>query len=622
MHAFICRSAAAFIAVGAFISGPISPLPAAAQDDPTAPAASAVAAGTGVARVSVIDGTLAIQRGDSSDSLAAAINAPILGGDYVISGDASRAEIQLDARAAVRLDGDVQMRFTFLDGNERSIQLAAGTLDVRIFGGSAAVTHVDTPSITVTPQGPGTYRVTVTPEGTTLVTVRDGDATIVTPQGQTDLPAGQTLAAQGDAATPSTQLQAEVPPDAFDLFNHDRDGVYAAAQLQPAFVNANIGGLEDLNADGSWVVDQTYGNVWVPAGVGPDWAPYRDGRWVWEEGYGWTWLADESWGWAPYHHGSWYRSAAYGWCWYPPQPQARAVWRPALVAFIGFGAGSGGGFALGFAGGDAFGNIGWVPLAPFEPYHPWWGNRYGRAGISAGGYGVTNVTNVTNITNITVYRNVWANAVTSVSSERFIQGNFSAKVAVSEPELRTAHVFSGAVPVVPTAANLRFTNNSAPPPVALRGELLARPFAGNRSAVERTPFTAQRSALAAATHADVTPLNFRDAQSTPLPSSHPASAGAATTLHAAPITTAPAHATAPTGAWERFGAARAPEIIDGARVRTTTATVPAAASQPQPHAATVRAAGNTAAPKAVKKAVPVTKPEKSEHRDDQPRDRG
>lgn len=245
----------------------------------------------------------------------------------------------------------------------------------------------------------------------------------------------------------------------------------------------------------------------MPAAVGPDWAPYRNGRWVWEDGYGWTWVADEPWGWAPYHYGSWYDSPRYGWCWYPPRPNFYVPWRPALVAFIGLGVGSG--IALNFGGYD---RIGWVPLAPFEPYHPWWGDRYGnRTTINT--TTIVNTTNITNVTNnVAVYRNArYANAVTSVSSQRFAQGDFAHPTAVSAPQLREARVFHGALPVVPTASNLRFARSTAAPAIAVRPAVMEHSFAGNHSVVQRTPFTAQRATLAAASHPASTPQTAQPA---------------------------------------------------------------------------------------------------------------
>lgn len=371
MHVFFRRSAP-FLGALALTLALIAPLVALAQDDPDPD--SAAPAGIGVARISLIEGSVAVQRGDSNDSLAAAQNAPVLGGDYVTTGDGARAEIQVDGYSQVRVGQDVQMRFTRLDANTRSLQLAAGTIELRLMRGVGSVaTVVDTPSITIKPHQAGSYRITVTADGQTLVTVRLGDAEIDTPQNQQDLQPGSTLVAQGEATDPTLQTQAAVALDDFDRFNAERDRDLAGALADAPYVNPQIDGINDLAADGRWVDDASYGNVWVPDDVGPDWAPYRDGRWVWEESYGWTWIASEPWGWAPYHYGSWYNSPVYGWCWYPPQPAVIAPWRPAMVAFIGLGGGSG--FSLGFGGGFGFGQIGWVPLAPFEPYHPWWGQR-------------------------------------------------------------------------------------------------------------------------------------------------------------------------------------------------------------------------------------------------------
>jgi hypothetical protein len=483
---FLFRRSAPLLGAMAFSLAALAPLAGAAQDD--SDQQSIAANGVGVARLSLIDGDVAVQRGDSGDSLAAAPNAPLLGGDYVTTGDAARAEIQIDGYTHVRLGYDVQLRFTHLDPNDRSLQLAAGTLELRVLDGPGGSTAIDTPSIAIKPRaGGGRYRVTVTPDGRTLVTVRSGDAEIDTPDGGRDLLAGTTLVARGDADNPVIDVRPAIAFDDFDRFNADRDRADAPLAAQAAYVDPAIGGTADLGAYGRWVMDGSYGHVWVPAALGPGWAPYRDGRWVWEEGYGWTWIAAEPWGWAPYHYGSWYNSPRYGWCWYPPRPHLYVPWRPAIVAFIGFGVGSG--IALNLGNYD---RIGWVPLAPFEPYHPRWGNTT-----------IVNTTNMTNVTNnITVYRNArYANAVSSVSSQRFLEGDFSHTRALTAPQLREARVFHGAPPIVPTASNLRFARSAAAPAVAVRPAVMQRSFAGSHSYVQRTPFAAQRATLATATHA-------------------------------------------------------------------------------------------------------------------------
>lgn len=499
--------------------------------------------GIGVARISLIDGNVAVQRGDSSESLAAAINAPILGGDYVTTGRAARTEIQFDGSSQLRLGPDSQLRFTHLDTANRTVQLALGTLELRLLETDGS-SEIDTPSISLRPQTRGAYRVTVSADGQTLVTVRSGRAQVDTPQGAQDVAPGSTLVAQGSADNPSVQSVAAVAADDFDRFNAERDRLHLRALADASFVNTDIGGVEDLATNGRWVNDGSYGRVWTPAAVGSDWAPYRDGRWVWEDGYGWTWVAAEPWGWAPYHYGSWYHSPDYGWCWYPPRPRIYAPWRPALVAFIGFGAGSG--FSLG-DGGRSFGNVGWVPLAPNEPYHPWWGNRYGYNGGPT-----TIINNVTNVTNINVYRNVRYNAVSGVTSQRFLQGNFSRNASVSATQLQQAHVFRTALPIVPTASNLRFARSTAAP-VAQRPPLVQRSFAGHTDVVRRTSFGAQRVALATATHASVSPLRSTSAPR-PAPRALPALNGAARWTGNGPPPMPPANGADP---WARFNQRRA-----------------------------------------------------------------
>jgi len=75
--------------------------------------------------------------------------------------------------------------------------------------------------------------------------------------------------------------------------------------------------------------------VWYPSRVDADWAPYRNGHWAWIDPWGWTWVDDAPWGFAPFHYGRWaYVSNRWGWI---PGPRTyRAVYAPALVAFLAY----------------------------------------------------------------------------------------------------------------------------------------------------------------------------------------------------------------------------------------------------------------------------------------------
>ena len=210
---------------------------------------------------------------------------------------------------------------------------------------------------------------------------------------------------------------------------------------------------------------------------------------MWESYYGWTWVGDEPWGYAPYHYGNWFY-ASNRWCWYPGAYTYAPVYRPALVGFFSFGFG-GGGFSIGF------GNIGWVPLAPYEAFHPWWGPGYGYGRTTI----VNNITNIRNVTIVNNYRNFRApNSAAAVSNANFANGDFKHVVSLHETELKTATPVRGVLPVVPTQHNL-VLNPRAATPISSNAALSNR-FANfhnaNAANAHAPSFATQRETVATA----------------------------------------------------------------------------------------------------------------------------
>jgi hypothetical protein len=164
-----------------------------------------------------------------------------------------------------------------------------------------------------------------------------------------------------------------------------------------------------------------------------------------------------------------------------------------MVGFFGFGGG-------GFGGGFGFGNVGWIPLAPFEIFRPWYGPGWWRGGR----FGVVNNVNVNLYSN---FRNARvAGGVNAVSAADFQRGAFSNHVAVGARELQQASMIRGAVPVSPTASNLRFSgrttafnpgSNGRSDPASQR--FFSRMSPGGSAAMQqRTPFAQQQAATRAA----------------------------------------------------------------------------------------------------------------------------
>ena len=456
----------------------------------------------GVARLSVLRGAVDLKRADSGDTYAAAVNAPISAGDYVTTGDDAHAEIQYTFGASLRVARGTQLRFTRLDRDDHVAQLAQGTVELRLFRGLESHPEVATPAATVRPTENGRYRVTVTADGDSAITVRSGRADVITESGTRSVTAGTTLSVTGTGEATRLGTSPEVAYDDFDRWNGERDA-YVERARDFGYVDQGIVGADDLDRYGHWE-DSSYGRAWRPD-VDPGWAPYNDGRWTWQPYYGWTWVAAEPWGWAPYHYGRWFY-ASNGWCWSPgvvarwpvvySAPVVYAtpvVYQPALVAFFSFGSG---------LGGFGFGNIGWVPLAPFETYRPWWGSGYANRTVN----NVTNISNVTNVTNINnyygnsgsttvtkLYRNAGApGGAVGVKADNFTAGRFEHVAALQPGELTKVSPIRGILPVIPTAQNLAFSNHTAS--AASTG--LERRFAGfTPPSVATRPFVEQQAAI-------------------------------------------------------------------------------------------------------------------------------
>jgi hypothetical protein len=391
----------------------------------------------GVARISVVDGGVHLKRGDSGDTVSAAMNAPVSVGDYVTTDSGGRAEVQFDNSNLLRVDSNTQLRFTKLDPDDHSLQLAQGTVEMRVFDVNGANPSVETPSVTVRPDQSGQYLVEVTPDGDSRITVRTGLVDVIDDQGTRQLGPGQTMVCTGDPSHVSFSFVGEV---AYDDFNHWADGLDARVSTtgEPSYVAQQYPGADDLNQYGQWQNDPDYGQVWVP-NVAPDWAPYTAGQWAYEPYYGWTWISYEPWGWAPYHYGHWFYSVAYGWAWYPGPEFVAPVYAPAMVAFFTCGDG----VSLSFGIGD---DIGWYPIGPGAPFSPWWG--YGRS------VSIVNITNVYNITNI--YNNGWHRPWWVVSGRDWHNGNFGhhIPIPIDPGHISHYHPVTGPIPVAPGPRNL------------------------------------------------------------------------------------------------------------------------------------------------------------------------
>ncbi|MEZ5361013.1 MAG: FecR family protein [Bryobacterales bacterium] len=477
----------------ALMAGLIAPPPSNAQSSDSGPA-------MGVARISLTNGDVTTRRGDSGDWVAASVNTPLVEGDIIETGPGSRVEIQLDYSNLIRLDGSSTLEIAELGDRRFRVRLLDGRATYSELRGGEADVDIETPFVAVRPRENGRYEIEVQP-GQTVVQVRRGEAEVAMQDGVEKVNKGHLLAIrQGEDGRLDLRDGRDEPSSEWDQWNQMRDERLAKSESY-RYVSRSVTGADDLDYYGDWSYVSGYGNCWYPR-VNAGWSPYRNGRWTWVDYYGWSWVGYEPWGWAPYHYGRWFYSPVRGWGWWPGQSHYRYHWRPALVAFFGY---SGRNFSVGV--GFGYGNVGWVPLAPYETYYPWYGRGGYYGGRYGGGYGGRggNTIIVDNSVNIyNTYRNARINnGVTVVDSNGFGRGQLNNPRSLRGEELQRASLMRGQIPVVPERGSLGQVVNRS----ARQGNSMAaragdvRTFRATMAALRRQA-SARTGSVRPAAHAD------------------------------------------------------------------------------------------------------------------------
>ena len=430
------------------------------------------------ARLSYIEGAVSLQPAGIEDWAAAALNRPLSTGDRLWSDQNSRAELDTGA-AAIRLGPSTGFSFFNLDEHLAQMQLTAGTLIVRVRNLQPGQAYeVDTPNLAIALQEPGQYRVEVNEAGdATVIKVSEGSA-------EAD-GGGQRLVVGMQQMARFTGTQALMydtgtlsAPDDMDAWAAGRERLRTGSPSRE-YVADDIPGTQDLDNNGTWQQTSDYGAVWTPTVVSAgNWIPYSDGAWAWTPAWGWTWVDAAAWGYAPFHYGRWvvWNGA---WCWVPGPRRVRPVYAPAVVGWVGAGAGH--------AGGASGARIGWFALGPRDVYLPGRHVSVGYArGVNLSNSALVSTTDVTRLYQGNPagvrYVNNRAGAVTAVPEDTFTSGRRIAPVAVrpNAATLAAAPAGTAPPPIVPLRQSVL---GPAPARAVLRPptELL------NRSVVARTP---------------------------------------------------------------------------------------------------------------------------------------
>ncbi len=277
-----------------------------------------------IVRLSSVDGTVQVDRGNGGVLQRASLNTPIVEGTRLITSSDGLAEVEFENETALRLTSDSEVKFSQLLMSDTGVKMNQ-------FEVIKGLVYLDTAS-----KGADLYRVKV--GDTSLVAHRDTLLRLsVTPDqlqvavfhGELQLENQPQPVYIGKKETLTVELNepsryaVAKGADAvrFDAWNKEREDYSRTYAQNAGYGGPNRGyGLQDLNYYGDFFYAGGYGYVWQPYGFAGSmlgWDPYSNGTWSFYPGMGYAWTSAYPWGWLPYHYGSWAFINGAGWAWVP-----------------------------------------------------------------------------------------------------------------------------------------------------------------------------------------------------------------------------------------------------------------------------------------------------------------
>jgi hypothetical protein len=276
-----------------------------------------------IVRLSLVDGSVELDRATGKGFEKAIVNMPITQGMRLRTSSDSNAEVEFESGSTLRLIGNTTVSFGRLSLGDDGGRLTA----VNVEEGTAYFNVKQEPHDDFAISFAG-REFRLTHSSHLRVDVSDSDVEVAMFKGEAEMAGNPDVRLTSDhslafrrgdqeqlADSRVTQGFTDEPSDSWDKQRQDYiDNSEAQIQRDNPPLSP---GLYDLNAYGNYYNDPTYGVFWRPYGVSYGWDPFSNGAWVWYPGFGYTWVSSYPWGWAPYRYGNWTWLPTYGWVWQP-----------------------------------------------------------------------------------------------------------------------------------------------------------------------------------------------------------------------------------------------------------------------------------------------------------------
>lgn len=275
-----------------------------------------------IVRLSSVEGQVQMDR--AGQGLEKAIlNAPVVEGTRIVTGDDGLAEIEFENQSALRLTSNSEVKFTQLLMNDAGAKINRILVD-------KGLVYLDTA------KGNDTYLVTVGDRTLSVshdtlmrlsATPDKMQVSVFKGEVQLDGEGQPVIARKKDTLTVDLKTAAPyvlakgVDEDRYDNWNKEREDYSKTYADNQGYGGPNHAyGMQDLNYYGDFFYANGYGYVWQPfgfAGSMMGWNPYMNGAWMFYPGSGYAFASSYPWGWLPFHYGSWTYLNNAGWAWVP-----------------------------------------------------------------------------------------------------------------------------------------------------------------------------------------------------------------------------------------------------------------------------------------------------------------
>jgi uncharacterized protein DUF6600/FecR-like protein len=278
-----------------------------------------------IVRLSYESGNVQMDRATGQGLERALLNAPIVEGARIVTGNDGLAEVEFENNSVVRIGEATEVRFRQLLMNDagykvNEVELVHGTIYVDARSEKGDIYRVVAENQIFEVQRNSQVRF-LTSGNQVQVAVLNGSANFETSPQPVAVKKNVTLTV--DSANPSgylaTKAVDKVPLDAWNSERAAYQNVYAYNNYGYGSKSLGGSGYSDLAYYGAFQYLPGWGLAWQPYGASNwlGWDPYCAGAWMLASGGQYAWASAYPWGWMPYHYGAWIYVPAGGWYWTP-----------------------------------------------------------------------------------------------------------------------------------------------------------------------------------------------------------------------------------------------------------------------------------------------------------------